>query len=58
MTFFKADFNDKSKPVVRIPDDKLDLIAVIEEIWEMFQRGESLEKVKRALVDFNGEGER
>ena len=55
MTMFKANFEDKSKPVIRIPDDKLDLIAVIEEVWEMFQRGENLEKVKRALVDFEGE---
>jgi hypothetical protein len=57
---FKVNFEDRKVPVVKesLPvTESEELLRVIELVWELFQAGESLEAVKRSLLDQKAVGD-
>ena len=57
---FRVNFEDKKVPVVKesLPvTESEELIRIIELVWELFKAGESLEAVKRSLLDQKAVGD-
>jgi hypothetical protein len=60
MTLFRANFADRSKPVIKEPEPELlaverdrttELIGIVEAVYEAARKGESLEELKRWAVE-------
>lgn len=57
---FKVNFEDKKVPVIKeaMPvTESEELLRVIELVWELFLAGESLEAVKRSVLDQKAVGD-
>lgn len=65
MTMYRADFKDKSKPVIKEPEPALpqpedriaDLLSIVETVYEAGRKGQSLELLKQWAVEVWGERE-